>query len=100
MRTPETPLLSRDLTNDRISMPYPHVKALELSEALALVVQTLPTGDLPVLCEYKGTTRQVASIRRSAITLSILAKVTDLVYYLDDNSSRELKDVTDIMEVL
>lgn len=100
MRTPATPLLSRELTNERISMPYPHVKALVVSEALALVVTSLPKGDLPVLCEHKGTLRQVASIKYSAPCINQLRKVSPLLFVKDANVSQELNSVIDVMEVL
>lgn len=92
--------LNADLTNDHISMPYPHLMMIEPSDAVALVLQSLPTGDLPVLCTYKGSTRQLTKIKRSAIPIFHLSKVVKLKYVASADKSVPLKSSEDILEVL
>lgn len=93
-------LLSQELTNEHISMPYPHVKVLDPSDALALILQSLPKGDLPVLCEYKGQCRQLAKIKLSAPVLLHLSKVSSITYCKEVSDAVKLVTVDDIMGVL
>ncbi len=96
----QTPILSRELTNDRISRPYPNVEVLEPSDALALVLQSMDKGELPVLCTVNGSTRRLISIKLSACTLRDLSKVTKLRYNKEEGVFRDLNTIDDIMEVL
>lgn len=100
MNTSQTPILSRNITNDRISMPYPHVEVLEPTDPLALVLGSMEEGELPVLCTINGSTRKIKAIRKSAITLLDLSRVTKLIYSISADNKRELKNIDDIMEVL
>lgn len=92
--------LNPNIANDRIEMPYPHVEVLTPSNAVALVVPSLTTGDLPVICKYDGTTRRIGSIARSALVLSSLRKVTRLKFAKSTNEVMELNNTEDIMEAL
>lgn len=96
----EIPSLNQNITNDHISTPYPHLMLKSPSDALALVLTSLPQGDLPVLCEYKGACRQLASIRKSALCINHLSKVSKLQYVKAVNDRVDVKDVETIMEVL
>lgn len=100
MNTEVIQSLNPDLTNDKISMPYPNVRILEPTDAIALVLPCLEVGDLSVLCEINGTTRKLASIRNSATVISKLLRVTKLVYNKTSNESKELCSNLDIMEAL
>lgn len=100
MNTTEIQLLNPDIANERISMPYPHVELLEPSDAVALVLSSLPKGDLPVICTYQGKQRKIASICKSALVIMALMKVSKLKYSKDANSSLALRTSADIMEVL
>lgn len=100
MSTSRTPILSSDLANDRISRTYPYLEILEPSDALAIVLPELDSGELPVLCTLNGSTRRLASIRKSAIVIKDLLAMTALNFYRDENTSVELKTIEDIMEVL
>ena len=92
--------LSKNLTNDRIDMPYPHVKVLEPSDALALLVPILSKGDLPVICEFEGTTRKIGSIRKSATVLKDLSRVSKMLYYRGPDQFIDCKDTDSIMEAM
>lgn len=99
MKTPEIPLLSAELTNERIRMPYPHIRLLDTSDAVALMLPELPVGDLPVICEYGGVTRQIGSIKKSALVLNNLLKISRLIYVADEKSTFNLTNVESIMEI-
>lgn len=100
MVTVEIQSLSKELTNEHISMPYPHVKVLEPSDAMALMITSLPKGDLAVICEYNGSCRQIGSIRKSAKVIRDLSYVTKLTYSIDKETTRNINSVSDILEVL
>lgn len=92
--------LSKDLTNDRVSMPYPHIKILEPSDAIALVLPALPEGDLPVLCVYNGVCRQLGSVRKSALIINQLSKISKLEYVKSAEYITSIKTPLDALEVL
>ena len=92
--------LNRELTNDKISMPYPHVVISNPSDPVALVLSSLPKGDLPIICTINNSTRMIGSIRNSAICLKHLLSVSPLVYCKAKGDTSELKTVTDILEVI
>lgn len=92
--------LNENLTNEQISMPYPHVRLLEPSDAVALVLPELPTGDLPILCEINGVIRQLATIRKSAPLLVSLSKVSAIEYVKSKTSICSIKTAVDAMEVI
>lgn len=92
--------LNPNIANDKIAMPYPHVEVLTPSNAVALVVPSLDEGDLPVICQFDGTTRKIGSISNSATTLSVLRRVTRLQYAKSVSNIKELNTIEDIMEVL
>lgn len=92
--------LNAELTNDHIKMPYPHLLMLNPNNAVALVLSSLPDGDLPVICTYKGSTRQLKKIRRSALAMLPLSRVVALQYVVQPGDSRPLNSAKDIMEVL
>lgn len=100
MSTNQIPILSRELTNDRISTPYPHVEIMDPSDALALVLLSISEGELPVLCTMNGSTRKVKSVRKSAIVLNQLSKVSKLNYHKEAGNVTELNTIEDIMGVL
>lgn len=100
MSTLEIQSLNKEITNERISMPYPHVNVLEPSDAIALVVPSLPKGDLPVICEFHGTRRQIGSIRNSALVLESLRKISSIEYVKAPNVKSVIKTSLDSVEVL
>lgn len=93
-------LLNQNLTNDRITMPYPHVKVLAPSDCIALVVPALPVGDLPVICEFEKTVRKIGSISKSALVLRDLMAVTPIEYWKSSSEGYAIKSSLDILEVL
>ena len=100
MSTNQIQSLNADLTNEHIKMPYPHLMMQNPNDAVALVLTSLPTGDLPVICTYKGSTRQLIKIKRSALSILPLSKVVNLVYVKSAVESVPIKSPSDILEVL
>lgn len=96
----EIQTLSRNLTNERIDMPYPNLQVLNPSPAFATVFKSLPKGDLSVLFEKDGKLLRPGSIQRSALVLLPLIKVAEIVYNLDAETQIPLRTGADIIEVL
>lgn len=96
----EIPSLNRDITNEHISMPYPHIMLHNPTDALAVVLESIDNGDLPILCEYKGSCRQLAAVRKSALVINTLSKVCNLSYVKAPSESVPIQSVYDILEVL
>ena len=92
--------LSTDYALNRVKMPYPNVKVLEHSDALALVVPSLPKGDLAIICEYKGSVRKLASVTYSALTIAALLKLSPVEFNKDANTCVTCRTVMDIMEAM
>lgn len=91
--------LDRNIANEHITMPYPNVTVLNVTEALPLIVPSLPEGDLAVLCEYNGTCRKIGSICNSPRVLYTLSKVSELVYYKSQTESFPVRNAIDALEV-
>lgn len=92
--------LNPNIANDRISRPYPNVEVLTPSDAIALVVPSLPKGDLAVICSFNGTTRKIGSVSNSAVTLATLRRVSQLKYSKSEQVSYDLNSIENIMEAL
>jgi len=95
----DIPVLNRNFTNERIEMPYPHIKLLEPSDAVALVLPALATGDLPVICSVDGVTKQIGTIKNSALTISKLMKVSNIEYVAAKDSVRAIRDTHDAVDI-
>lgn len=92
--------LNPNIANDHISMPYPHIELLEPSDAVALVLESLEKGDLPVICTYDNTVRKIASITRSALDILTLSRVSKLVFHRNPTDAVQLDSGKTIVEVL
>ena len=99
MSTMEIQSLNSEISNERISMPYPHINLLEPSDAIALMVPSLPVGNLPIICEYNNSVRQIGSVRNSALVLNNLRKISKIEYVFDKHTKREIKTPKDAVEV-
>lgn len=100
MSTNQKLLLNQNLTNERVSMPYPHIMLLQLTDAVPLLLPELPKGDVPVLCDVKGTIRQIGAIKKSALVFNDLRKISELDYVLSESESRHIANARDAVEVL
>lgn len=100
MNTSEIRSLNPDIVNGKISMPYPHVELLEPTDAAATLIKLLPTGDLSIICEVKGKRRRIGSIRKSAIAIQDLMRVSKLAYCRSATERKILTSGEDILEVL
>lgn len=93
-------VLSRTFTNQHINRPIPNLQVLLVGDALACMLPSLEKGDLPVIGEYAGTWRKLGSIKRSALVIAELLKISNLRYERSVNECIDIKTNEDIMEIL
>lgn len=96
----EIPVLSRRLTNDIVDLDYPCLKVLSNGDALALVLNDVEQGDVPVVCEFEGDTYIIAHVCRSALVIDAIRKVSPIEWYLSSEQCVELKTAEDVLEVI
>ncbi len=100
MNIEEIQSLNSNIANKKIKMPYPHLKVLDVSDALALIVPSLDKGDLPIICEFEGVTRQIGLVRNSALVINKLNRITRVLYCKDKDVSIDASNMKDLLEVL
>lgn len=100
MKSQEIRSLNQNLASDRVSVPYPHVRVLEPSDAIALVMPSLPKGDFPVLCEYKGDLRKLGTVEFSAMALSVLLRLSKLSYVKSKDTKLTISNTIELMEAM
>ena len=96
----EIPELGKNLTNDKIDMPYPCIRLYDISDALSLVIPQLPTGEISVVIEHEGVVRRVGKVARSALVLMQIRKLSRLTYYKNAAESFDVNTAEDLMEAL
>lgn len=92
--------LSRNLTNEKISMPYPNIRIMNPSPAFALVFQALPKGDISVVFEKDGKLLRPGCIERSAFNLKKLMAVSEVIFNIDEEISLQLNTGADILDAI
>lgn len=92
--------LNPNIASDTISMPYPHLRLLEPSDAVALVLPSMESGDLPVICEYEGITRKLGNVRYSALSLATLVKISKLELWKNEATKVVINCVDDVLEAM
>ena len=91
--------LDEDYATPRAKLVYPHIKLLTATDALALVVTSLPKGELPLVMTYKGETREVGKISKSALAITKLLKISDIEYVKSADERIKLKTGQDILDL-
>lgn len=81
-------------------MPYPHVEILDRTESVALVLQILNVGELPVVFDNAGTKVQIAKVPLSALSIKQICRVSRVIWRHDQETEVELNTTDDIMSVL
>lgn len=95
-----TQSLNRNIANNRADMPYPHVEIMEPSDAVALILESLPDGELSVLFNVDGKLWKSKPIAYSALALLPLVKVSKLKLCKDAQTSKVISSPEDILEAM
>lgn len=99
MSTQQTLKLSRDYAYEHISMPYPCVEVHDPSDALALVLMGMPKGDLSVICYINDALREIRKIRKSALSVNALRKVSRVTFHKSPTESIVIESGAQAVEV-
>ena len=91
--------IDEDYATPRSTLTYPYLRILTATDALALIVTSLPDGDLPLVMSYKGETRIMKHISKSALVIEKLTRLVDLEYVKSKDESVPLHNGTDILEL-
>lgn len=91
--------INEDYATPRSNLSYPYLRILDISDALALIVPSLPAGKLQLVMTYKGVTRVVGQISSSALCIAKLIKLSRLEFVRDKNDVTLLTTGKDILEL-
>ena len=61
-----------------VDIQYPYILFREPIDEISILIEGLPEGDLPVIVDIDGVYQQVASIRKSLITINDILRVTPI----------------------
>ena len=100
MSTPGTYKLNRNIANDVIDMPYPCVEIHNPVQPVAVVITSMPDGDLPVICYVNDALRQIKTVPHSALSLNVLRKVSKITYHKSASESYEITSGLKAVEVI
>lgn len=85
-------------TNKREKLQYPYIFISENTDAIAVVLQDLETGDLPIMFQYQDQLIKTVSVKRSPVVLSKILKLYPFTVFYSAtdsvvvNSTEELLD--------
>ena len=91
--------LDENTATPRVSLTYPYIRIVDPTDALALIIPSLPKGDLPLVMTYKGVTRVVGKITKSAIEINKLTKLSRLEFVKSPNTATPLNCGMDILDL-
>lgn len=92
--------LSDDFTSTRQAVKYPYIHIPKYGQEVALLMQCIVPGDLPIVLTHAGSLRRVGSCSLSAFELAKLLKVYKYEVVLSESERRAITTIQDIMEVL
>lgn len=81
------------------SMPYPHAFIRDINKCVPIVISALEEGDLPLVGTYKGATKIVKMISRTALNFHKLLRVTEVEMRFSQSDVSPVNDILDYMEV-
>lgn len=92
--------LSRVFEGERKQLPYPYVYIPAFGRELALFVQCIASGPVPILVMHKGNLTKVGSCPLDALELNKMRRVYKYEIVLSEADRRPVDSVETIMEVL
>lgn len=91
--------IDEDIATPHTKRRYPFIRLLDANDALALIVPSLPPGELPIVMTYKGSTRQLGTVEKSALALCKLLPITRIEYVRASDDSTLLTTNMDMLEM-
>lgn len=89
-----------NFTRARAQLQYPYIFIPKYGNEIALLVQDIQQGSLPIVLSHGNSLRKVGSCSLSAIELAKLLRVYKYEIVLAEDDRRKITSVQNIMEVL
>lgn len=80
-----------------VELSYPYVLFREPIDEIAILIEGLPEGDLPVIIDIDGVYQEVAKIKKSLLTISDILKITP-IYIGTKEQEYLVKDIQEVLE--
>lgn len=89
----------KTINNEHVGMEYPHLYVKKYDHTLAVVIDSLPKGNLPVYASNRGRLLEIARIKKTATSIKPLIDIYTTELWLAYNHKVELNSIIDLMEV-
>lgn len=85
----------------KVQTKFPYIELEEFNDTLPTIVTLLEPGEVQVQATYKGVTKCICSMSKSAYNIDKLLRTKQKVkMYLSESQSVEIKSVVDYLEVI
>lgn len=92
--------LDSSFSNSQVDAQYPFVEVNPRNvDSLPVVIELLEAGDLPIVYTRDGISYELSKTANTALNLKKLLDVYGFKYVRDENTTIEVKTVSDLMEV-
>jgi hypothetical protein len=82
-----------------VKATYPFLEVLSPGDALPILLESLPGGDLPVVITLDGKRLEVIRIARTPITVRALLNVYPLVAHINQGKQVPIEHVSQLMDM-
>lgn len=91
----------QELTTNRVSLGYPNIVIMRPNQTLPVTIQSLESGPIQLIMEFKGQRKVVKSISPSAFNIDkLLRTLGSITYNLDSAISKEIYSVEEYMRLV
>lgn len=90
--------VTKHQSNPTVKLTYPYILVDNAGDALAIVMQSLEPGEIPILIIHEGTLYNVGSVRKSCLELAKLLQVYKFSIHLSKDEVYKINTTQDIME--
>lgn len=80
----------------RVERRYPYIQIAEKTDALAVVIDGLGSGSLPILIVEKNVEFEIARVPKTIKTFVILLKIFTCTIFINEKTKLETKNINDI----
>ena len=92
--------LTEDMANERTTVTYPYILVENATEALAIVMEALEEGDVPVCLNYKGNTHILDKrISKNPLNINKLLKVYPILFCLSETEKYKITNIQQVLDL-
>lgn len=92
--------LDSSFISEKKKLSYPYIFVPRFGEEIALIVQCLEPGPVPLVLSDNGTLKQVCTCALSALEFAKLLRVYRFKVVLSNTDTREIREINDVLEVI